>query len=472
LPGRAAGFARRHAVFGAILLAAAAVRAIVMLGYPGPLLYPDTGPYLSAALRLVPGQLNPSGYSFMLRLLEPFNSLAVVVGVQHAMGLGVGVLGYALLRRFGLPGWGAALAMVPVLLSAYAIQIEHFLLSDTLFGFLVMVAVTVMLWWRDPPLWACALAGLLLAAAAIVRVQGVPLLIVFVACLLIRFAGWRTLASVAVICVAFAVPTAAYAAWFDHWYGSFRLTNSDGFYLYAEVTTFADCAKIHPPADLRRMCLNVPVSEREAYAPYYMWVWKANPLRGVPWSTADRLGNDFAFRAIRAEPLDYLQAVEQNFAQSFLLHSGHPREFTIAWAGAQSQRDYMFPAGSPIWSDANFDRYFREYQGALPNLRKVQPYAGWIQTYQRFIVVSGPLLGLIALTGLVGLIVSWRRIGGPALLPWLTGITLLAAPALILFDVRFIVCVIPPLCVAAAIGVEQIVGRIRSFGAGRRQPAL
>ncbi len=52
----------------------------------------------------------------------------------------IGVAGYALLRRVGLPSWGATLAMVPVLLSAYAIQIEHFVLSDTLFAFLVMIA--------------------------------------------------------------------------------------------------------------------------------------------------------------------------------------------------------------------------------------------------------------------------------------------------------------------------------------------
>jgi hypothetical protein len=67
----------------------------------------------------------------MLRGLEPLHSLAAVIIIQHLMGLTMGVLGYALLRRYKLPGWGATLAMVPVLLSAYAIQMEHELLSDT-----------------------------------------------------------------------------------------------------------------------------------------------------------------------------------------------------------------------------------------------------------------------------------------------------------------------------------------------------
>lgn len=91
------------------------------------------------------------------------------------MGLAIGVAGYALLRRLGLPGWGATIAMVPVLLSAYAIQIEHFLLSDTLFALLVMIAIVLMMWWPDPPVWACGLAGLLLAAAVLARSEGVRL---------------------------------------------------------------------------------------------------------------------------------------------------------------------------------------------------------------------------------------------------------------------------------------------------------
>ncbi len=203
-----AAFVRQHRIFGAVVLVAAAVRFVAMLGYPGPLLYPDTSGYVTTALHLA-----PAGAS-ALRLFRDvvdarlLHSLAAVIVIQHLMGLAIGMLGYALLRRRGLPGWGAALAMAPVLLSAYAIQLEHFLLSDTLFALLVMMALVAMMWWQDPPLWACALAGLLLAAAAIVRTQGTPLLIGFAVCMLIRFAGWRTLASVAVLCVACACPLA------------------------------------------------------------------------------------------------------------------------------------------------------------------------------------------------------------------------------------------------------------------------
>ncbi|MBO0815602.1 MAG: hypothetical protein J2P30_10755, partial [Actinobacteria bacterium] len=82
-----------------------------------------------------------------------------------------------------------------------------------------------------------------------------------------------------------------------------------------------------------------------------------------------------------------------------------------------------------------------------------------------------PLLGAIVLAGLGGVIVSWRRFGGTALLPWLVGLCLLVTPALIVASVpRYIVGAIPPLCVAAAIGVQQIAGAAKGFRA-RRSPA-
>jgi len=475
LPSRAVRLARRHALFGAVLLAAAAVRVIAMLGFRGPMLYPDSTGYVADAVHMAPGLIRPSGYPAMLWLLEPFHSLAGVLGVQHAMGLGMGVVGYALLRRAGLPGWGATLAMVPVLLSAYAIQIEHFLVSDTLLAFLVMMAVAAMMWWPDPPEWACGLAGLLLAAATLVRSQGIPLLVVFLACLLIRFAGWRTIAGVLVMCAAFAIPVAGYAAWFDSAQGTFRLAASDGAYLYSGVTTFADCAKINPPPAERRLCLNVPVSERE-WPGFYIWS-STSPIQAVPGGAfgkrADSLGTSFALRAIRAQPLDYLRVAGRSFWENFLLEPSTHAGTIVQRVWAESQNGYTFPAAPRKLPPPYAVRVFSRYDPAGPGMRVFQPYVGWVRAYQRYIVVAGPLLGVIMLVGLGGLIVAWRHVGGPALLPWLTGLVLLVTPAAIVeFDPRYVVCAIPPLCMAAAIGVQQIVGLAKRFHAGRRQSAL
>ncbi len=172
------------------------------------------------------------------------------------------------------------------------------------------------------------------------------------------------------------------------------------------------------------------MSECPKDATYYLF--RRNPLRnedgGIDGNSANAVGTDFAIRAIRAQPLDYLRAVGENFAESFALHGGNDRPHSITWEGAQSELGYMFPVARQVWPLSYDDRFFRQYDGAVPDERVLHPYSGWIGTYQRYIVVSGPLLGVITLIGLAGLVASWRRRGGPALLPWLTGIALLELP--------------------------------------------
>jgi hypothetical protein len=467
VPGKVARFARRHAVFGGVLLVGAAVRVIAMLGFRGPLRTPDSTRYLRDAVHLAPGTVRPSGYSLLLWILEPLHSLMAVVGLQYAMGLGIGVMGYALLRRKGLPGWGAWLAMVPVLWSASAVQLEHFLLSDTLFAFLVMIAVTLMMWSPNPPLWVSAVAGLLLGAAALVRSEGTPVLIVFVIFVVARFAGWQVIARILVMCAAFAVPVTGYSAWFDQVYGKFELTSSTGAFLYGGVSTFADCAKIHPPAAERRLCLEVPVSQRK-WGDYYIWRGPFPTIPGGPFGQrADSLGRSFALRAIEAQPLDYLRAAAGAFWEDFLPAPGLHSASAVQRNRALHQDQYLFPAVPPKLPSAQNARDFTAYDPAGAGLRIVQPYAGWLRAYQRYIFVPGPLLGVIVLAGLGGLIAAWRRFGGTAL-PWLVGLCLLLVPAAIVESYpRYLVGDIPPLCVAAALGIQQIAAAAKRPRTGR-----
>jgi hypothetical protein len=94
-----------------------------------------------------------------------------------------------------------------------------------------------------------------------------------------------------------------------------------------------------------------------------------------------------------------------------------------------------------------------------PSTRIVQPFAGLIRVYQRFVILPGPLLALIALAGLIGVIAAWRRLGGPALLPWLTGATLIITPAATTgYGARYLIASIPAFCIAAAIGIRQVSG--------------
>ncbi len=274
------------------------------------------------------------------------------------------------------------------------------------------------------------------------------------------------------MCAAFAIPVAGYAAWYDSVHGKFELSSSTGAFMYAGVATFADCAKFTPPPAERRLCLNVPVSERK-WPDYYIW---AGPLTSVPGGSfgqrADSLGKGFALRAIRAQPLDYLRTVAGSLGDDFLLPPSASARSAIERNRALHLNEFMFPATPPKPPSPRAAREFSRYDPAAPGVRIVQPYAGWVRGYQRYIVVLGPLLGLIVLLGLGGVIVAWRRWGGPALLPWLAGLCLLLAPAAIAESYpRYLVGDIPPLCVAAALGVQQMAGAARRLRARRRASA-
>ena len=47
------------------------------------------------------------------------------------------------------PGWAVAGA-APVLLDAYQLNVEQYLLGEALFEFLILGAFVAMLWWKRP----------------------------------------------------------------------------------------------------------------------------------------------------------------------------------------------------------------------------------------------------------------------------------------------------------------------------------
>src|SRR5258707_1040990 len=224
--------ARRNPVFTVALAAAVVPRLVAMLGYqPAILFRMDTFDYLWGALHLSPNVINPSGYSLFLWLFLPFHSLALVAALQHLMGLGMAVMIYALLRRYGLPGWGATLAATPVLFDPAQLLLEQLVMADVLAMTLMVGALLLLLTGRLSP-WRLATAGLLMGLSTIVRPTVLPLIVLMALYLLIRRAGWRR---VTVTLAACALPVVAYAGWFDAAHGSFNLTDSNGLFLWSRA---------------------------------------------------------------------------------------------------------------------------------------------------------------------------------------------------------------------------------------------
>jgi hypothetical protein len=449
---------RRHWLFGLVLACAVALRVLAMLAFR-PIMWfgGDSASYLATGLRLIPDPSRVGGYGFMLWVLRPLHSLALVAAVQHLMGIVIGVLIYLLARRHGLPAWVATLAAVPVLFDAYELQLEADAVPDISFGLLVMIALYLLLRSPGERRPACVVpAAFLLGVSAILWPVGLALLAILLAVLLaglvIRRAG---MLAVAAAILAGAVPVAGYAAWFDLHEHQFSLTRSDGVFLWARTMSFANCAVIRPPADERTLC---PPSGREGAqriaSSLYIWSG-ASPLLRMPGgrfsARTNALALDFALRAIAAQPGGYATAVGHDFALSFAWNRPvHPdagivdryqfSDATTAWVPATMRT----PGGGTVAGDqAAYDA------GPPAPTRAVQPFASWLVSYQRYAYLPGTLLGVILFGSLVVMIVRRRALGG---LPWAFAVTILLVPPLVVdFDLRYLVPAVPVACLAAAL---------------------
>jgi hypothetical protein len=440
-----------HRLFVIVLAPAVLLRVDAELGYRWQAWFNDSFEYVQNTVQFTLDPTRVSGYSLWLKIFEPLRSYAVVTILQHLMGLAVGVMIYALARhRFRAPAWLATLAAVPVLYDGFQIQLEHLIMADV-----VMLAMTLLLWNpAGPSLRTCLVVGALLGIADCLRSVGVPLLAVFVVYMLIRRVSWRKVGATIALC---ALPVVAYAGVFDLEHGQFAMTDSTGVFLYSRVMTFADCAKMHVPADELWLCDTVPPDKR-AIAQSYIWTAET-PLDRIAASkfspVPNQLAENFAIRAITSQPLGYARAVFDDTWRVF----GWKR---VIFPNAATYDEYVFGYHSlpiPSWNDANLGRYHTwaaAYIQGNPLTQVVAPFANVIRGYQRYVWLPGTVYGLILLAGLGGIVAAWRRIGGEALLPWATSFALIVIPAATAeFDYRYVLAAVPFGCLAAALAFSQ-----------------
>jgi hypothetical protein len=485
--------AGEHKLFTAALAVGALLRLITSIGYPGALWFAgDSYVYVGAALRPEPDLSKVTGYSFFLRLLLPFHSFTLVTGVQHVMGLLIAVMIYVLLRRNGVSKTWSAIATLPQLLDGYIIEDEHLIMTETVFTFLLMIALLLLLWNPRPRWWMAVVAGLLVGAATIVRTEGEAMLAVLPLFLLLRGWAWKTLRgwSIAILfTVGMLIPFLGYTSWFHErnpQYNTpiYSTTESMGFFLWGRVSSFANCAVIKPTGDEAVVCPTQPIVDRDPpgnyiwHAPYVhqdmdaiCTVIKEDGKTSKDCGPVSPAGNkvltDFAIKAVLAQPLDYAKTVVKDVLLSF----GFPR---IGYPGSGTTYYYSFhlhftgtdtATGKPIsllppkteaWvsplvvpKDSAYDDWLNYGHQAPGVVNEI--FAAPIALYQRVVFTYGPLLAIIFLVGLGGLFsVTARRRGqgvrsvlsartllslrlhwrprGTSMLPWVTAVALLVTP--------------------------------------------
>ncbi|MEO3790452.1 hypothetical protein ABGB14_09570 [Nonomuraea sp. B10E15] len=449
---------RRHGWFLAVLGLGTALRVLAMAGYRPALWFPDTYTYIVTVFHPRPDLVRPAGYSMFIKLLEPLHSFAAVTAVQHLLGLATGVLVYlAAARRAAhrAPRWAATLATVPVLLDAYQIELEHLLVADTLFMFLVVAAVSLSMTRRPATV---AAIGLLLAAAVLTRTVGQPLIVVL--------AGWFVLRGrirpAGVLLAAALVPLVAYGAWFHATYQRVGLVGANGAFLYARTMSFADCDRMDPPPDLKVLCDPRP-PERRPPSQEYIWA-KDAPLVLQPGITFtqenDELAARFAALAITTQPLDYAASVLGELGRTFVW--GRP-----VYPDAEIYGYYEFPVSEPgppgRYPAQVGAEYAKLYEQGAIGTKIVEPYAGWLRAYQSAARLPGPVLLGVLLVPPVAAVAGFRRrrrgrprAGAPAwLVPWSAAVVLLVTPAAAAeFDYRYVLPAVPLACLAAALSLK------------------
>jgi hypothetical protein len=468
---------REHWLLASFLAVAVGLRIVVMIAYwPALELFTDSKDYIALANNLVPGLWHPSGYGLFLAVLSLTQQLAVVTVVQHVMGIALGVLIYKLVLRLGARRWLAALAAVPVLLDGYQLNLEQFILAETLASLLLLGAL-VLLFSRDTlgPRRG-ATVGLLLAAATIVRTETLPVVLLVGLYLLLRRGHRKALLTYCAVVVAV---VGAYGGWYAANYGSFGLDDWTGIYLYGRVAGFATC-DYSLPASEARLCPAQPVSQRTKNGEFY------SDARGSPlWVTPglgtrhqrNVLGERFAITVIEHQPLDYLSVV---LADTW--HYFTPGRWMTTDRIDMERWKFPSPNIHPMQ-----DNYHVSFAHEGFNYRPITPspdpaLMGPLRTYQSIFYTPGPLflaclIGALAVAfGLVRRGSRRRQARWACLVLGLTALAVLLSPSLIWgfsyrYDIPLLVLLPPAGALAADFGVDALARR-RVGGRGRLGPGV
>ncbi|GAC1408772.1 MAG: hypothetical protein NVSMB57_00540 [Actinomycetota bacterium] len=453
-------FFSEHWLISAFIAIGASLRIVALAAvHPALLFYGDSFSYINNAAHLHPGQIRPIGYPVFLRLLGlPGASLFRVVVVQHLLGLALGIALYLLCRRLTLAPWVAALAAAPILLDGYQVNIEHFVMAETVFDALVVGALLLLTWRTKPKTWVCGIAGVLMAFATLTRAAGIALIVVAGAYAVMRRFGWvRVLALTA----AFAIPLVGYATWFQATNKRLALTSKDGSFLYARVAPFASCPDLILPAYERQLCdLRPPASRPDTN--YYIWGLGTPKLNGLPKDMDQQtVLADFAKRVMTQQTDTFTRVVVGDLVHFF--------------APGRTTRVKDFAVNHWQWATAGNDARRVDRAVALtgPPAQTPRMHRGpvaFLAAYQKLGYMWGPVLLLTILLGLAGSIgISGERsLRWESLLFALGALAMLVVPLITaMFDYRYVLPALPLAGPAAAIGGTVLARRLRPMLAAK-----
>jgi hypothetical protein len=458
---------RRNWLVSVLVFVGFLLRLASMLAYYPSILYIDSYDYIVRAYTLDPTGNDPVGYSVFLRVMLKFANLSTVVAIQHLLGLCMAVAIYALLRRYGIRRWLAALGVAPVLLDAYQVQIEQNILSDTLYESLVVAGIVVLAWYRKPPMWIYPVGGALLGTAVPVRSVGEVLFFGAVAFPLAVARGWRRRATAVIFAVAgFAVPIVGYAGYYYSVTGTPGIAGQGYNNLYGRAAMVADCAQLPLTAQERVLCPTQPLGQRIGIDYYIngptspLMEQKYRELYGEPHIDVPQATSGFVDEVLAHQFGAFARSVLDDFVHSFSPQS-HVSAAVVPASRWQFQTVYpVYPPGFTIQTAAVVDALGGQGPihmdvGLAEDLRAYQLNGG---------STPGPLLGVFTLLGVVCCF-SWsKRVKASGLRPvclliTLAGLAPLFVSDLFQYTVRYQLPATVILPAAGVIGLSALLHR-------------
>jgi hypothetical protein len=375
------------------------LRVLAVVSYRPVLFYIDTIRYLYDS-----GGNDPVGYRLPLRAILAIGNFDLLAIIQHLLGLAMAVAIYLVLVRRGTHRWLAALAIAPVLLDAYQIQMEQLVLPDVWFEALVVAGIAVLLAGtspaRPPALRTVIAGGLIFGISATFRQVGEILVLPALFYLLAVSAGWRTLLTrAAALLVAFVVPILAYMAGSYLLVGHFYLSHSGVTTTYGRVAAAADCATLRLPPAERGLC---PTRAQQALGPDWLEHSPHSPIKpyynGPLSARASQLVARFNNAVLSQQPAQVLTSYLTDAAQVFTLSKVTTPGVTPVW---RWQFQTHYPYHTPHASPAQVRSATAQFGGGKPAIWR--PGATVLRAYQLGGgYTPGPLLALCALAGLAG----------------------------------------------------------------------
>jgi hypothetical protein len=313
---------RAHRGFAIVLAAGLILRLAMLVSYPPAFVSSaDALNYLGLAWQphfvgVLPDR--PSGYPMFLDVLEVFGRRPMLIAiVQHLFGLAIGALAYFVLLRRGVRRWLAAAAAGLLVFDAYALTMEHWVLTETLATFLVVTALCLTAA-SERRAWPLALAGALLAYAVTVHTASLFAIPVWLVYVLWKRRSVRHLIVGLVPLLAVAL---GYMTWHQHVAGTFQITDMHGWFLYARVGQIGTCGDAKVPKEVQDMCPLMPGAPTDTRT--LLWGGSVSPayeVFGGP--TQGGLGADgvlgrYALAIVLDRPWTYTQMVGRDVLRYF-----------------------------------------------------------------------------------------------------------------------------------------------------------